>query len=199
MTAPKSITTTITIAIIGMMFFAQTQAKADDFGAKPDRVSTDAVRNLEAYAVYKMGQYDKARAIWEQLAAEGNTTAMINLSNMFDQGQGSAKNPAEALEWTRRAAQGGDTRAQVELGWRYERGQGVEHDNVKAADWFRQAAQQGDRDGAFNLGVMLATDYGKGVDQASADEKLEAHKWLTQAADAGKTEAADYLKILKAP
>ena len=185
--------------LICLLPFTAPMAFADDFGAKPDKVSVQAVRNLEAYAAFKMGQYDKARDMWEQLAAEGNTTAMVNLSNMFEQGQGSIKNPVEALEWTKRAAQSGDTRAQVDLGWHYERGNGVERDIHQAAFWFRQAAQQGDRDGAFNLGIMLATDYGNGTQSASADETSEARQWLTQAAEAGNGEAAAYLKVLADP
>ena len=171
-------------------------AHADDFSPQKDKVSTEAVANLEAYAVYKMGRYDQARAIWEDLAAKGNTTAMINLSNMFGQGQGTPPDQAKALEWTRQAAQGGDSRAQVELGWAHERGQGVPHDNHLAAEWFRKAALQQDRDGAFNLGVMLATNYGQGLGSGDDAQMTEARTWLSLAAQKGKGEAADYLKVL---
>ena len=181
---------------IALVLWGSSTAWADDFSPQKDKVSTEAVANLEAYAAYKMGQYDKARALWEDLAAQGNTTAMINLSNMFGQGQGTPADQAKALQWTQQAAQSGDSRAQVELGMAYERGQGMPHDNVMAAQWFRKAALQQDRDGAFNLGVMLATNYGQGMGTGNDQQTSEAITWLSQAAKAGKEEAIDYLKIL---
>lgn len=163
-----------------------------------DKASVEAVGNLEAYAAYKMGQYDRAREMWLALAGNGNTTAMLNLANLYEQGQGVPRDQALALGWTRKAAERGDPRAQMELGQAYEDGAGVPRDNAEAARWFRAAAEQGDGDAAFNLGVMLATNYGQGVGTASPEQRKEAADWLAKAAQAGNREAPPMLEVLKA-
>ena len=72
-------------------------------GAAGRDAAKEAVTNLEAYAAYKMGQYAKARSIWEGLAAKGNTTALINLANLFQQGQGVSEDQKRALDYVKRA------------------------------------------------------------------------------------------------
>ena len=75
----------------------------------------EAVTNLNAYAAFKMGKYDEAKKIWEGLAEKGNTTALLNLANMFQQGQGVSQDDREAHELVEKAAALGDPRAQYEL------------------------------------------------------------------------------------
>ena len=162
-----------------------------------DQVSADAITNLEAYAAYKSGDYGRARAIWSRLAERGNTTAMNNLANMFDQGQGVDADPVEAARLLRIAAERGDHVAQLNLGLAYERGRGVPRDNRLAAEWFRRAAVQGDAQAQLNLGVMLATNYGAGIETTSAAQLAEAASWLEQAAGNGEQEATDYLDLLR--
>lgn len=161
-----------------------------------DRQSAEAVGNLEAYAVYKMGQYDLARERWEALAAKGNTTAMINLSNMHAQGQGVPRDLAAARAWTRQAAERGDPRAQLELGLAHETGSGVERDLDQAAAWLGKAADRGNTDAQFALGVLLATGKGKGATAATADDRARAKDLLSKAAAAGHPDAAAMLGAL---
>lgn len=156
----------------------------------------EAVTNLEAYAVYKMGQYDEARRIWEELAAKGNTTAMINLANLFQQGQGVTEDQKKATELLQQAAQAGDARAQYELGIAYEKGHTVSRDIAQAAAWLKKSAEQNYADGQFAYGVMLATGQGKGLDKATPQEKSEALEWLNKAKERGNLEAGDYIKVL---
>jgi TPR repeat protein len=170
--------------------------RAQEGGFGRDPASVQAVGNLEAYAAYKMAQYDRARALWLELAEQGNTTAMVNLANLHAQGQGVPRDPAAAVAWTRKAAELGDVRAQLELGLAYENGTGVARDNQEAARWFRAAAGQGDADAAFNLGVMLATAHGKGVGAATPEERREARRWLQLAADRGHRQASGFLAAL---
>lgn len=98
-----------------------------------DASVADAVANLNAYAAYKSGDYAQARKLWRALAARGNTTAMNNLANMFDQGQGTARNSEVSVRWLRKAAEAGDRIAQLNLGLAYEDGRGVTRDNRTAA------------------------------------------------------------------
>jgi len=158
----------------------------------------EAVTNLEAYAVYKMGRYDEARQIWEGLAAKGNATAMINLANMFQQGQGVTEDQKKAMELIARAAEHGDSRAQYELGMAYEKGQVLERDIEKAAHWLRKSAEQDDADGQFAYGVMLASGIGKGLDKATPEQRAEAIDWLRKAKKNGNLEAGDYIAVLEA-
>jgi len=172
-------------------------AAQEEFGTR-DRNSVEAVESLNAYAAYKLGDYETARERWLSLAERGNTSAMINIANLYDQGQGVARDQAAALEWLELAAELEDPRAQLELGLAYEKGQGVERDPKRAAEWFRQAAEQGDTTAQFNLGVMLATAYGAGLEQSSAGERAEAAQWLEKAATGGHADAPEFLSTLEA-
>lgn len=156
-----------------------------------------AIERLDAYAAYKAGDHEKARKLWSALAERGDTTAMNNLANMFDQGQGSKEDPATAAHWLRKAARQGDRMAQLNLGLAYEMGRGVPRDNHEAAYWFRQAAEQGVPEAQFNLGVMLATAYGKGGQASSAADRQAATQWLSKAAAGGHPEAPEFLKLLQ--
>lgn len=156
-----------------------------------------AVENLKAYAAYKMAQYDRAHAIWLSLSERGNTTAMNNLANMYEQGQGVEQDFGVAVEWLTRAAEAGDRVAQLNLGLAYEKGRGVPRDNRIAADWFLRAAEQGEQTAQFNLGVMLATNYGLGPETASEIQREQAREWLAKAAEQGHPEAPVMLQLLQ--
>lgn len=159
----------------------------------------EAVKNLKAYALYKAGEYDAARQLWEELAAIGNTTALVNLSNLFQQGQGVTEDQKKAMEYVAKAAELGDARAQYELGLAYEKGTVLGRDIDKAAGWLKKSAEQDYADGQFAYGVMLATSYGKGVEKATDPERTEALDWLRKAKANGNLEASDYIKILTDP
>lgn len=159
----------------------------------------EAVKNLKAYAAYKSGQYDTARRMWEELAELGNTTALVNLANLFQQGQGVTEDQKRAMSYVQRAAELGDARAQFEMGIAHEKGTVVDRNIEKAAAWLRKSAEQDYADGQFAYGVMLATSYGKGIDKANASERSEALEWLKKAKLNGNIEAADYIKVLSKP
>lgn len=168
---------------------------SDVIGKERD-MAKEAVINLKAYAEYKLGNYDKAKKIWEDLAEKGNTTALINLANLFQQGQGVTEDQKEAMGYVERAAKLGDARAQYELGMAYEKGNVLERDIEKAAMWLKKSAEQDDADGQFAYGVMLATAKGEGLDKATPEERAEAINWLKKAKANGNLEAADYINVL---
>ena len=170
-------------------------AAQSEFG-QSDRASVEAVQSLKAYAAYKTGDYETAHARWLPLAEGGNTSAMINLANLYEQGKGVPRNAGKAAEWLRRAAELGDPRAQLDLGLAYEKGLGVERQPRTAAEWFRRAAEQDDATAQFNLGVMLATNYGAGLESSTAEQRGEATAWLEKAAAAGHPDARDLLALL---
>ncbi|GGD35800.1 hypothetical protein GCM10012288_07220 [Malaciobacter pacificus] len=158
---------------------------------------TNAVLNLKAYAVFKMGQYDEARAIWEDLAKKGNTTALINLANLFEQGNGVKKDRKEALKYIQKAAELNDDRAQYELGIEYEKGIHLPRDIDKAEYWLKKSCENENSDAYLAYGIMLATAKGKGVENITNEQKVEALKWLKLAKQEGESEAADYIRILE--
>lgn len=168
----------------------------DTFGQR-DQSSVEAVESLNAYAAYKLGNYEEAREARLALADKGNTSAMVNLANMYEQGQGVEEDPVAAVEWLEKAADLGDSRAQLHLGDAYEKGRGVERNPRTAAEWFRKAAEQGDTTAQFNLGVMLATAYGEGLQQSTPEQRKEAAAWLKKAADGGEPDAGKFLATLQ--
>lgn len=159
--------------------------------------ASDAVVNLKAYAAFKAGNYEEAREIWQQLADRGNTTAMINLASLFQQGKGVEEDPGHALKYIIDAAELGDPRAQYELGIEYEKGIIVERDIEKATNWLLKSAKQGDQDGQFAYAMMLATGFGEGPERITEKQRLEAIKWFKKATDNGHPDAAAYLKLLE--
>ncbi len=73
---------------------------------------------------------------------------------MYLEGQGIAKDQAQALAWFRKAAEQGLATAQVYLGWMYFHGTGVAKDKAQTVAWFRKAAEQGNADAQSNLEKM---------------------------------------------
>lgn len=185
------------LAPAGLLLLALV-AVSSVFAPSSALAEAEAVRSLKAYAAYKAGSYQEAYDIWLPLAEAGNTTAILNIANMYEQGQGRPADLERAAEWLRRGADLGDSRAQLYLGLAYEKGRGVARDNRTAARWFRAAAEQGDRDAQFNLGVMLATAYGAGPEHAGDAEITEARRWLEEAAAGGHTDAGQFLNLLRA-
>lgn len=165
--------------------------------AEERNFAREAVTNLKAYAEYKMGNYDEARRIWQGLADKGNTTALLNLANLFQQGQGVSKDDQEAHELLAKAAALGDSRAQYELGMAYEKGHVVKRDIEKAATLLKKSADQGYADGQFSYGVMLATAHGQGLEKSTRQQRQEALQLLLKAKAAGHLEAGDYIETIR--
>lgn len=161
-----------------------------------DDNAAQAVTGLKAYAAFKTGDYDKARQIWQDLAARGNTTAMINLANLFQQGKGVTADQKEAFEYIKQAAELGDPRAQYELGVEFEKGILIPRDIDKATSWLLKSAEQGDTDGQFAYAVMLATSYGKGQEYSSKRERADALGWFEKARQGGHPDATAYIQLL---
>jgi len=65
---------------------------------------------------------------------------------MYDNGEGVAKDEAEAVKWYRKAADQGFANAQFNLGYMYANGRGVVKDEVEAYKWYLLAGAQGDED-----------------------------------------------------
>ena len=86
---------------------------------------------------------------------------------------------AEAMRWSRLAAEQGVAEAQFNLGQGYSEGQGVAQDGVEAVRWFQKAAEQGYRLAQFNLGF----EYYEG--ECVPKDDAEAYVWFNLAAANG--------------
>ena len=103
-----------------------------------------------------MGWYRKA-------AAQGNTDAMVQLGNLYEQGRGVPKSGPEALSWYLKAAEKGNLDAQFRAGYIFLNGlEDVPYDYEQALKWFRNAAQQGS--GEAELTIAALFQQGIGVD-----------------------------------
>jgi len=137
-----------------------------------------------AKAAYNRGDYATAFEEFSILAEQGDPKAQFNLGLMYQEGQGTPRNYAQAAKWYRKAAHQGIASAQNNLGLLYHDGHGVPQDYVQAATWFRRAADQGDPEAQNNLGVMYYRSEEVPLDY------VEAYKWFKLSSQAGNRNAA---------
>ena len=93
---------------------------------------------MEAYR-----QDDFKTAMREFKASDNDTKSYYMLGIMFEKGEGTKVDYAEAAEWFRKAAEKGDAASQYRLGRLYERGQGVGESREEAIKLYRKSARQG--------------------------------------------------------
>ncbi len=139
------------------------------------RIAREMIQVLDAYAVYKMGQFDEAFERYRVLAEAGNRQGMLNIGNMYSAGLSVGKNPTEALLWYQRAADAGDPIGQFEVARAYEHGLGTQADPQQADYWYQLAAENDNSDAQWVLGKRL-------YDRAS---RLDGLSWIRTAARTG--------------
>ena len=130
--ALKAMALTVLIALAPHTAQAQ---PADD----QTRVARDMIRVLEAYAVYKMGQYDLAFERYKALADDGNRQGMLNVANMYAEGKGVERSDTKAFQWYLRMAESGDPFGIEQTAKAYRTGTGVQQDAERARYWEEQA------------------------------------------------------------
>ena len=130
--ALKAMALTVLIALAPHTTQAQ---PADD----QTRIARDIIRVLEAYAVYKMGQYDLAFERYMALAKDGNRQGMLNVANMYAAGKGVEKSDTNAFQWYLRLAESGDRIGMEETAGAYRTGRGVQEEAERARYWEEQA------------------------------------------------------------
>lgn len=116
---------------------------------KPLYDKGDSQAALIAGEIYLFGHggmpanHSVARHLFEVAARDGQVNALYNLGTMYDQGQGVARDPVEAIRWFKLAADQRDNVAQFNLAVLYGRGDGVPRDSAEAQRWGRMAADNG--------------------------------------------------------
>jgi len=93
----------------------------------------------EGVAAVTVGDYQKAIAEFQPLAAGGDPAAQYQLARIYLEGHGPADGVAQGIDLMTKAANGGHPEAQAQLGLMYAMGLGVQVDNVQAYDWLSKA------------------------------------------------------------
>jgi len=119
----------------------------------------------------------------EAKARAGDAVCQTQLGTMYRNGDGVARNFAEALRWYRLAADQGLADAQNRLGAMLAAGQGTAPDHNEAARWYRKAADQGHAAAQNNLGRCY--ERGEGV----TGSPVLASQWYRKSADQGHAAA----------
>lgn len=134
------------VALISIVFVALALAAvASVSGAKADEpkdqmtIAREMVKMLEAYAVYKMGQYELAFERFQALANNGHTGGMYNLANLYAEGLGVEQSDRKAFEWYLKAARKGNQLSMEALAEALDAGRGVAPDPERAAHWRNMA------------------------------------------------------------
>jgi TPR repeat protein len=122
----------ILMMLTGGMSAAQSSDSGEQLG-----VAREMVNVLEAYAVYKMGQYDLAFERYQALAEAGSLQGMYNLANMYAAGLGVEQSKSKAFEWYLKAAESGDRLSMAEVVKAYSEGIGT-NANAEMADHWRE-------------------------------------------------------------
>jgi TPR repeat protein len=101
------------------------------------------VRMRTAAGAYERKDFALALSIWKPLAGEGNAEAETLLGAMYWQGEGVARDHAEASRLYLAAAEQGYARAQNNIGFMYGFGEGIPpRDDVQAYKWISLAVDR---------------------------------------------------------
>jgi uncharacterized protein len=131
-------------------------------------------------------------AYWlERAGAQGNPTAQLMLSDLYEQGLGVPKDLNLSAQWRTKAANRGHTTAQLKLGKMYLAGNGVEKDPEKAKYWLNRASVEGNGEAQFLLGRMYMQR-----DSKARDREL-AGNLLGQSASQGFGSAVEFIKFME--
>jgi len=135
-------------------------------------------------AAYDKGDYEAARSLLKPEAEKGDAEAQVKYGLIFAKGNGTERDPKEALKWFQKSAAQGNAEAMYCVGVAYDIGDAGATDRETALEWYRKAAEKDFVKAQYNL---LQKGDGVPVDYA------ESVKWLQKAADKEYGPAEFYL------
>ena len=133
-------------------------------------------------AAFARGDYAKAHAIWQPLAAAGDVAAQYGEGLLAANGWGTPRDMLRAQHFYTRAAERGHPGAQYNLAVMRDTGNGVPRDAAQAAFWYTESARQGLAVAAYNLALMTLAGDGLRRDPARAVAWLERARASDRAA-----------------
>jgi TPR repeat protein len=161
---------------------------------------TDAMIQLGSIYIHGYNvdtNIDEGIKLFEKAGACGNLSAYSTLAHLYETGDGVTKDYYQAISLYEKAANKDDTSAELDLAKLYRDNEAVK-DLEQSFQWYLKVAQKTSNTNYGMLGmpgnfeiedalipVAKAYDKGSGV----AENKDEAIKWFTKAAEAGKSEA----------
>ncbi|HEX6037330.1 CHAT domain-containing protein [Longimicrobium sp.] len=125
------------------------------------------------------GNHAAAFPLFQKAAEAGNTEAMAFLGIAYLNGEGTERQPRQAIQWLRDAAEARDPRGMNALGVAYQDGLGVNRNHRWAKHWLREAAERDYAPAMRNLGNF----YRRYVDPDSG--YALAMEWYRKAGAAG--------------
>lgn len=136
---------------------------------------------------------DAVRGVaWFRRAAEspgGDVVAEFNLGLCYEDGNGVARDAAEASRWYLSAAKAGYAAARYRLARAYELGDGVTQNADTSRYWLKLAAKDNYSDAQYALGMRLI----------ASGEVDQGKRWLRAAAAQGHAQAIAALAVFKLP
>ncbi|MFW6414685.1 MAG: tetratricopeptide repeat protein [Thermodesulfobacteriota bacterium] len=91
-------------------------------------------------------------------AKKGSPTEQYILGRKYILGNGTVKDPANGLQWLKKASRDNYTPATLYLGKIFEQGTGVEKDYIKAVQWYKKAAEQGSDSASMKIAALEDKD-----------------------------------------
>jgi len=173
------------------------------WGVDPDEKRALRLQQLSAAQGYSKGEnrlgdmYRDAKDYPEALywlrlaAAQGETSSMCQMGNLYESGLGVTRDYALAMQWFQRSAKDGDDCGYDAIGFLYDQGLGVPVDEVRALQWWIVPARHGDDTGENNIGAL----YHRGVGGLPLDYGKAAY-WFKLAAAQGNATAEANLAVL---
>lgn len=134
------------------------------------------VRFETAYSQSHIGNHERAKELYLELANEGNSAAMNNYACELSDSK-------EKAEWFQKAADNGNYYGMWNIAKYYKNGTGVEKDIEKAIEYFTKSANKGHTDAMMDLAQMY-----KNGDCVEKNASL-AIEWYEKAAQKDKTDA----------
>lgn len=135
--------------------------------------------------------YQMAFAGFKKLAEKSeDAEAMYRVGDMYDDGEGTSQDYAQAMQWYQKAAQLNNSDAITSIGYMFNKAHGVKQDYVEAVKWYRKAAEMGNAIAQFNLGVSYK--YGEGVKK----DYTEAMRWYRLSAEQGNSNAENAIGVM---
>ena len=152
----------------------------------------------------------------KKAAQKGDAQAQYELGEMYEYGEVTAIDYAEALKWYKKSAKQGNANGQYGVGRIYSNGLGVEEDCVEGMKWYMLSAEQNNSQGQRGVGNLYRAGcgveknfdeamkwYQKSIKQNDAktmytlglfyieeyNDTVEGLKWLMKSAENGITAA----------
>ncbi len=142
-------------------------------------------------AAYQQGEFDDA-VKWFRLAAKkGDKQAQYLFAMLYRNGEGVARDDAQAVLWLKLAAAQNQSEAQYQLATMLENARGMHTADLKTAlVWYKKSAEADNKAAQLRMAVLLSQ--GRGV----AKNDVQALAWAIKAASTNSMSATSYLQRL---